>query len=173
MLQMYLCSDPVLREIAAPVAEVTGEIRAQLAEMAVMMDDQNGAGLAAPQVGISRRFLVMKDIKNGDPDIANSPTLKMINPKITAKSAESIRLEEGCLSVLGPDGPVFADVIRPRTATVEWTDEHGKPHVREFTGTAARVVQHEIDHLDGILFIDYLSSAKREMVMRKVKKRKV
>ncbi|MDR1206824.1 MAG: peptide deformylase [Rickettsiales bacterium] len=174
MLQMYLCFDPVLREVAEPVVEIDDYIRDALDQMTVMMDEQNGVGLAAPQVGISKRFLVMRDVqgprKSGAP--SNAPVLKMINPVITAKSSEIIVREEGCLSVLGPDGPVFADVERPDAVTIEWIDETGAQHARDFIGIPARIAQHEIDHLDGVLFIDYLSSAKREMVMNKVRKRK-
>ncbi|MCL1786051.1 MAG: peptide deformylase [Alphaproteobacteria bacterium] len=165
MLEMKLCGDPILRDVAAPVLEITDEIRAALRQMGDMMDAQNGVGLAAPQVGISSRFLVMR--KPGS-------LICMINPKITEKSKDTIVLEEGCLSVLGPDGiPIFVDVARPESIVVEWTDEFGDKHSQKISGIVARVVQHEIDHLDGILFIDYLSSAKREMVMNKVKKRKI
>ena len=82
-------------------------------------------------------------------------------------------MEEGCLSVLGNDGlPVYANVSRPKSVTVEWTDENGDKKMAEMSGVPARIVQHETDHLDGKLFVDYLPSVKREMVMRKVKKRK-
>jgi len=167
MLEMKHCGDSILREVALPVAEITPQIHAMLDRMVAMMNDQNGIGLAAPQVGISQRFLVMKNIrKQGEAGIV----LKMINPWIVAKSMDQSVVEEGCLSVLGPGGPVFADVSRPANVIVAWTDETGAQHKQEFTGFAARIVQHEIDHLDGILFIDYLSSTKREMVMNKVKK---
>ncbi|MCL1902767.1 MAG: peptide deformylase [Alphaproteobacteria bacterium] len=170
---MKLCFDPVLREVATPVTDAAS-VRGALEEMVAVMDEQNGVGLAAPQVGISQRFLVMRDVAGprnpGEP--TDAPILKMLNPIIKSKSPELVIKEEGCLSVLGPEGPVFADVERPAAVTIEWTDENGACHTREFTGVAARIAQHEIDHLDGILFIDYLSSAKREMLMRKVKKRK-
>ena len=176
MLQMHLCFAPILREIAAPVGEITPEIHNALTEMVRMMDTQNGAGLAAPQVGVSKRFCVIRDIRGRDSDDRDpaSPILKMINPRIVAKSAEMITGEEGCLSILGPDNmPVYANVTRPSSVTVEWTDQNGVTHTREFTGIAARIVQHELDHLDGILFIDHLPAVKREMVMNKVKKRKI
>ncbi|MCL2757892.1 MAG: peptide deformylase [Alphaproteobacteria bacterium] len=164
MLEMKLCGDPVLREIAVPVNEITNEIKDAMRQMVGMMDTHHGVGLAAPQVGILSRFLVMK---------AGDEIIRMVNPKITEKSPEIAVLEEGCLSILGPDGiPIFADVARPESVVVEWMDERGRPHNRKFSNTCARIVQHEIDHLDGILFIDYLSSAKREMVMNKVRKRK-
>ena len=166
MLQMKLCGDLVLREKCAPVGEITPDILHALDEMVQMMRDQNGVGLAAPQVNITKRFLVMMN-----PD--TEEVFKMINPKILTKSEKVVTLEEGCLSVLGPDDlPVFADVTRPESVEVEWMDENGKQLAAHMSGLPARIVQHETDHLDGILFIDYLSPVKREMVMRKVRKHK-
>ena len=166
MLQMKLCGDLVLREKCAPVGEITPDILHAMDEMVQMMREQNGCGLAAPQVNITKRFLVMMN-----PD--TEEIFKMINPKIVTKSEEIITMEEGCLSVLGPDDlPVFANVTRPESVDVEWTDENGKPMAAHMSGLPARIVQHETDHLDGILFIDYLSPVRREMVMRKVRKHK-
>lgn len=166
MLQMKLCGDLVLREKCAPVDEITPQIADTLDEMAQMMREQNGVGLAAPQVGILSRFLVMMD-----PD--TETVYKMINPRITARSENMANMEEGCLSVLGPDNlPVFAYVSRPASVTVEWTDENGAPCAAQMSGVPARIVQHETDHLDGVLFIDHLAPVRREMVMRKVRKRK-
>ena len=166
MLQMKLCGDLVLREKCEAVGEITPDILRTLDEMVQMMRDQNGCGLAAPQVNITKRFLVMMN-----PD--TEEVFKMINPKITAKSEKSVVLEEGCLSVLGPDDlPVFANVSRPESVDVEWMNERGEVLAAHMSGLPARIVQHETDHLDGILFIDYLSPVKREMVMRKVRKHK-
>ena len=162
MLQMKLCGDLVLREKCDVVTEITPEILHTLDEMVQMMRDQNGVGLAAPQVNVTKRFLVMT---NPDTD----EVLKMINPVITKRSDETCTMEEGCLSVLGPDDlPVFANVTRPESVDVSWTDENGRQLAAHMSGLPARVVQHETDHLDGILFIDYLSGVKREMLMRKV-----
>lgn len=163
---MKLCGDLVLRQKCEPVEHITDELLATLDEMVAMMDEQNGVGLAAPQVGILSRFLVMMD-----PD--SKQVFRMINPHIVSHSENTCRMEEGCLSVLGNDGlPVFSHVVRPESVVVEWTDEAGDKKMAEMSGLPARVVQHETDHLDGILFIDHLPSVKREMVMRKVKKRK-
>ena len=165
MLQMKLCGDLVLREKCEPVSDITPDILNTMDEMVKMMSDQNGVGLAAPQVGITKRFLVMMD-----PD--TNVIYRMINPKITSKSDKTCVMEEGCLSVLGSDGlPVYADVKRPESVEVEWTDETGKQLAAKMSGTPARIVQHETDHLDGILFIDYLSGIKREMLMRKVNRK--
>ncbi len=166
MLQMKLCGDLVLREKCAAVTEITPQILSVLDEMVDMMAAQNGVGLAAPQVGILQRFLVMMD-----PD--TEIVYKMINPKILSRSEDVVTMEEGCLSVLGGDGlPVFANVSRPQSVTVEWTDENGVQQAAQMSGLPARIVQHETDHLDGKLFIDYLSPVRREMLMRKVRKRK-
>lgn len=165
-LEMKLCGDLVLREKCEPVGEITTDILRAMDEMVQMMREQNGVGLAAPQVNVTKRFLVMMN-----PD--TEEVFKMINPKIITKSDKVVSMEEGCLSVLGPDDlPVFADVVRPESVDVEWTDENGKSLAAHMSGLPARIVQHETDHLDGILFIDYLSPVKREMVMRKVRKHK-
>lgn len=166
MLQMKLCGDLILREKCAPVESVTPDVLSAMDEMVRMMREQNGVGMAAPQVGITKRFLVMMD-----PD--TETVYKMINPKITSRSADTCVMEEGCLSVLGADNlPVYSRVTRPAAVTIEWTDETGAPHAAEMSGLPARIAQHETDHLDGVLFIDYLSPVHREMVMRKVRKRK-
>ena len=166
MLQMKLCGDVVLRTVCAPVSDIDDALLATLDEMVEMMRAQNGVGLAAPQVGILSRFLVMMD-----PD--SETVYRMINPKILSYSDEVCTMEEGCLSVLGNDNlPIFANVSRPQSVIVEWTDEFGKSKTAQMSGLPARIVQHETDHLDGKLFIDYLSPVRREMVTRKVKKRK-
>lgn len=166
MLQMKLCGDVVLRTVCAPVDNITPEILSTMDEMVAMMRDQNGVGLAAPQVGILSRFLVMMD-----PD--SETVYKMINPHIISHSDSTCTMEEGCLSVLGNDGlPVYANVTRPDSVVVSWTNEVGDNLTAQMSGLPARIVQHETDHLDGKLFIDYLSPVRREMTMRKVKKRK-
>ena len=165
MLQMKLCGDLVLREKCTPVSDITPELIRTMDEMVNMMKDQNGVGLAAPQVGFKQRFLVMMDPET-------SEVYRMINPKILSKSEETCVMEEGCLSVLGPDNlPVYSNVRRPSSVKVEWTDEKGNKQTAQMAGIIARIVQHETDHLDGVLFIDYLSGVKREMVMRKVRRR--
>ena len=165
MLQMKLCGDLVLREKCSPVSDITPELLKTMDEMVKMMANQNGVGLAAPQVGITQRFLVMMD-----PD--TNEIYRMINHKILSRSIETCVMEEGCLSVLGADGlPVYSNVRRPESVEVEWTDEHGNRLQAKMSKTAARIVQHETDHLDGVLFIDYLSGVKREMLMRKVNRR--
>ncbi|MFQ6759901.1 MAG: peptide deformylase [Alphaproteobacteria bacterium] len=166
MLQMKLCGDPILRTTCEPVDEINDELRATMDTMVAMMREQSGVGLAAPQVGITRRFLVMMT-----PD--DEKIFKMINPRIVSYGDKTCTMEEGCLSVLGGDNlPVYANVTRPESVVVEWTDEMGKQMSAEMSGVPARIVQHETDHLDGKLFIDYLSGARREMVMRRVRRHK-
>ena len=166
MLQMKLCGDLVLRTKCEPVSDITPELLSTMDEMVSMMHDQRGVGLAAPQIGSLARFLVMMD-----PD--TETVYRMVNPEIVSYGNETCTMEEGCLSVLGNDGlPVFANVTRPSSVIVRWTDETGADKMAEMSGLPARIVQHETDHLDGKLFIDYLSPVRREMTMRKVKKRK-
>jgi peptide deformylase len=165
-LEMRLCGDLILREKCDLVAEITPEIQRTMDEMVKSMEEQCGDGLAAPQVGILQRFLVVTN-----PD--DKQVFKMINPRFISKSEKLCTMEEGCLSVLGNDDlPVYANVSRPESVEVEWTDETGALMRAKMSGYPARIVQHEMDHLDGILFMDYLSPVRREMLMRKVKKYK-
>lgn len=165
-LTMKLCGDLVLRTKCAPVENITPDLLSIMDEMVEMMRAQNGVGLAAPQVGLLSRFLVMMD-----PD--TETVYRMINPRILEHGTDICTMEEGCLSVLGNDGlPVYANVSRPSSVIVEWTDENGKQNTAQMSGLPARIVQHETDHLDGKLFVDYLSPVRREMLMRKVRKRK-
>ena len=164
MLQMKLCGDPILRQRCEPVADITPGLLTIMDEMVEMMRAQNGVGLAAPQIGLASRFLVMLD-----PD--TETVYRMINPKIVSYGNETCSMEEGCLSVLNKKGvPIYAYVTRPQSVVVEWTDEMGEHKMAEMSGYPARIVQHETDHLDGKLFVDHLASVRREMVMRKVKK---
>ena len=119
--------------------------------------------LAAPQVGVLDRLIVMDCVKDGDPE----PTV-MFNPEILAKSDDLNTYEEGCLSI--PEQ--FAEVTRPREVRVGWIDENGNPQEKDFDGLWATCVQHEIDHLNGKLFIDYLGPMKRQMMTRKSQKMK-
>ena len=153
--------DPVLREIATPVAEITDGTRQLLDDMAATMYDAPGIGLAAPQINISQRIIVMDCGKDESPEL-----FKMINPEIISQSdARSVR-EEGCLSI--PDQT--ADVERPAEVEVRYLDENGTSQSLVATGLLAACVQHEIDHLNGVLFIDHISRLKRDMILRRVMK---
>lgn len=166
MMQIKLCGDLVLREKCEEVKEITEDIKSSLDEMVIIMNNQNGVGLAAPQVGITKRFIIIMN-----PDTRE--IYKMINPKITYKSDKFCSMEEGCLSILGNDGlPIYSYVSRPEFISVSYLTENGEKKEDNFNGILARIAQHEIDHLDGILFIDYLSGIRRTMLMKKVKKAK-
>ena len=153
--------DPVLREIATPVAEITDGTRQLLDDMAATMYDAPGIGLAAPQINISQRIIVMDCGKDESPEL-----FKMINPEIISRSDARSVLEEGCLSI--PDQT--ADVERPAEVEVRYLDENGTSQSLVATGLLAACVQHEIDHLNGVLFIDHISRLKRDMILRRVMK---
>lgn len=157
LLTVRLYGDPVLRQVAAPVREITPEIKRIIADMTETMWHQVGIGLAAPQVGVARRILVMDDGKGG--------AQALINPVIESRSG-TIREEEGCLSLPG----IFADVERSRSITVSALDADGKPFSFDASGLRSRVVQHEMDHLDGVLFIDRLDPVMRDRIKRRIKK---
>ena len=130
-LEMRVCGDPILRTTCSPVDEINDELRATLNEMVEMMRQQNGVGLAAPQVGITQRFLVMMT-----PD--DEQIFKMINPQILSRSEKTCTMEEGCLSVLGGDNlPVYANVSRPESVIVEWTEKKGEKLSAEMSGVPA------------------------------------
>ncbi len=156
--------DSVLRQTAEPVERVDDELRTLMDDMLETMYDAPGVGLAAPQIGMLRRVIVMDPAREDDPP---APVV-MANPKILERSAELRVYEEGCLSI--PD--VTAEVERPATARVSYIDRDGKAQETEMEGLLATIVQHEIDHLNGVLFIDYLSRLKRDMIVKKFTKQK-
>jgi len=155
--------DPRLKKLCEPVAEITPELRQLAADMLETMYDAPGVGLAAPQVGVLKRLIVMDCIKDGP-----AQPMALFNPVVTWVSEDLSTYEEGCLSI--PEQ--YADVDRPAEVRVRWTDLEGKAQERQFAGLWATCVQHEIDHLDGKLFIDYLGPLKRQMITRKMAKLK-
>lgn len=162
VLPIVIIPDPILRQTSAPVERVDDELRKFADNMLATMYDAPGVGLAAIQVAQPIRMLTV-DVSEKDDE--PEPQV-FINPKIVQKSDTPNVYEEGCLSI--PD--VYADVERPAEVTVEYLDLSGKQKTILADGMLATVLQHEIDHLDGALFIDYLSKLKREMVIRKFKK---
>jgi len=155
--------DPRLKKLCEPVTDITDDIRRLAADMLQTMYDAPGVGLAAPQVGVTKRLLVMDCIKEGTPE-----PMVMINPVVIWGSEDRTVYEEGCLSI--PDQ--YAEVKRPAMVQVRWTGLDGAVQERQFAGIWATCVQHEIDHLDGKLFIDYLGPLKRQMITRKMEKLK-
>lgn len=156
---------PALRETAQPVENVDDALRLQMDRMLETMYEAPGIGLAANQVNILNRVLVMDVSRREAPDSPRQP-ICMVNPEVIWKSGEPSVMEEGCLSI--PDQ--FAEVQRPAVVRVKYLDYNGHEAELEAEGLLSHCVQHEIDHLDGVLFIDYLSKLKRDMIVRKVKK---
>jgi peptide deformylase len=162
--------DPRLRQVSTPIEAVTDETRQLIADMFETMYHAPGIGLAAVQVGVPIRLLVMdlqepEDAENPESPIIKDPRI-FINPEILWASETTVPYTEGCLSV--PDQ--YAEVLRPDRIRARWQDPDGKVHEEEIDGLMAVCLQHEMDHLEGILFIDHLSRLKRDMVMKKLAK---
>lgn len=154
LLEIRVLGDPVLRQSTTPVAEVTDELRRLAEDMLETMYAAQGIGLAAPQVGRTERLAVV-DV-DGD-------KLAMFNPRIVSTEGPSEKMEEGCLSI--PE--VYGDVDRPTRVVVRFLDQDGQEVERSLDGLIARCVLHEVDHLDGKLFIDYLGPFKRKSALAK------
>jgi peptide deformylase len=158
--RLHLLGSPVLRQRSTPVAAVDDAVRQLVDDLFETMHAAKGVGLAANQVGVARRVAVV-DVGEDDP-----PPLVLINPRIVETSDVVEVAEEGCLSI--PD--IYGDVERPLRVTLEALDRDGRPYRLELTGFKARAVQHEIDHLDGVLFLDHLSAVKRGLLLAKWRK---
>lgn len=158
VLKVRKYGDPILRRKADTIPAVSQEIKGLIADMIETMYHQIGIGLAAPQVGIPLRLIIVDEAKGGG-------ARPLINPAITARHG-SVEGEEGCLSIPG----IFAPVVRAEWVKVGALDGDGVPLELEASGLLARVIQHEIDHLDGILFIDRLDKVARDRIKRKIKK---
>ncbi|WP_425410570.1 peptide deformylase [Hyphococcus sp.] len=154
--------DPRLREVSKPVGQVDEALRELMDDMLETMYDAPGIGLAAIQIGVPQRVIVM-DLAGEDEEPA---PLYFVNPEILDPSEEKKPYEEGCLSV--PD--YYDEVERPARCRVKYLDYHGAEQILEAEGMLAVCIQHEMDHLEGVLFIDYLSRLKRERVLKKLKK---
>ena len=159
ILDIRVLGDPVLRKPTKPVTEVTDELRRLIADMFETMYAAEGIGLAAPQVGRIERIAVV-DVEGRK--------FALINPQVLATSGSPDKAEEGCLSI--PD--IYGDVVRPAEVTIRATDENGNQYEETANDLLGRCFQHEIDHLDGKLFIDYLSPLKRKAALSKWEKAK-
>ena len=161
-LPIVLFPEPILRKRAAPIEHVSAEMLRLLDDMLETMYVAPGVGLAAPQVGVSRRIFVMDGARDDEPPVPRF----MINPEILEKRSEMRVYEEGCLSI--PE--MFADVQRPASVLMRYVDREGEMHEEWLTGHTATVAQHELDHLDGVLFIDHLSRLKRDVLVRRFRR---
>ena len=165
VLPILIHPDPRLKKVCEPVSDLDDDLRALADNMLETMYQAPGIGLAAPQIGVTKRMLVMDCIK--EEGEAPQPMV-LINPEILQSSDDTNEYEEGCLSI--PDQ--FGMVTRPSEVRVGFLDRDGNPQERDFDGLWATCVQHEIDHLNGKLFIDYLGPMKRQMITRKMQKLK-
>jgi peptide deformylase len=161
-LAIITLPDPVLRKVSAPIERVDADVRKLADDMLETMYAAPGVGLAAVQVGALRRLVVLDTAKEEEPP----RPLVLINPEIVSRSEEKRMHEEGCLSI--PD--VRVEIERPARVAVRYLDREGKPQELAAEGLLATAIQHEIDHLNGRLIIDFLSRLKRDMVVRRFKK---
>ena len=159
---ILILPDKRLRSVSKPVVEISDEIRTLVADMFETMYEAPGIGLAAIQVGVPSRVIVM-DLSKRE---AEAEPRVFINPEITRSSEEKSLYEEGCLSI--PD--VHEDVERPTRVKIRYLDLEGKPHEEDAEGLFATCIQHEVDHLNGVLFIDHISKLKRERIIKKFTK---
>jgi peptide deformylase len=163
-LPILTAPDPRLKAKAKPVERVDEGVRQLMDDMLETMYVAPGIGLAAPQVGVSKRVIVLDLAKEGEP----AAPLKLANPEIVWVSDEDVVFEEGCLSV--PEH--YAEVARPAAVRIRYLDYENEEREIEASGLLATCLQHEIDHLDGILFIDHLTALKRNIILRKLLKAK-
>jgi peptide deformylase len=159
---LIILPDPILRQVSSPLEAIGDEARRLADDMLETMYDAPGIGLAAIQIGVARRMLVL-DVSKDDEE---KKPLVFINPEIVKSSDTRSVYEEGCLSI--PD--YYAEVERPAEITVRYLDRDGKEQTVDAVGLLATCLQHEIDHLNGVLFIDHISKLKRDMVIRKFTK---
>ncbi len=160
--EILVAPDPKLKMKARRVETFDDELRKLLDDMVETMYAAKGIGLAAPQIGVPLRAIVM-DLAQDEEDAAPR---KFLNPEIVWESDDEVPCEEGCLSVPGQ----YAEVTRPAQCRVRYQDENGVRHEIDCDGLLAVCIQHEMDHLEGVLFVDHLSMLKRNMILRKVAK---
>ena len=166
LLPIIVAPDPRLKIVSRPVDKVDADTTRLMDDMLETMYDAPGIGLAAPQVGVTKRVIVV-DIARKDKGEEPNP-LKMANPELIATSDDLKSWDEGCLSL--PEH--YAEVVRPSRVAVRYLDENNKRREIEADGVLAVCLQHEMDHLDGILFVDHVSALKRGMILRKLRKAK-
>ena len=150
--EVVLYPDPVLRRVAEPIDRFDDALEQLVRSMFARMKKSNGVGLAAPQIGLRQRVLVLNPTGDAADDLA------LINPTIVSRAGARVAYDEGCLSFPG----IFAEIVRPERCTVQAFDLGGKPLERELDGFTSRIVQHEYDHLEGVLLVDRMSPAERQ-----------
>jgi peptide deformylase len=160
--EILVVPNPVLKQVSAPVAVVTDELRALMDDMLETMYAAPGIGLAAIQVGVPKRVIVMDLAREGEEPAPRH----FVNPEVVWASEETAPFEEGCLSV--PE--IYDEVERPSQVKLKYLNYQGEEVIEDAEGLFAVCIQHEMDHLDGVLFIDHLSRLKREQAIKKVKK---
>lgn len=164
---IIIAPDPELKKVSAPVERVDDGVRGLMDDLLDSMRAANGLGLSAPQIGVLKRVIVVQLPAGEDAGEDEEPDpMFLANPEITWASGETYGGEEGCLSL--PDH--FAEVTRPAGVRVRYLGRDGEAVEQDLEGIAAKCVQHEMDHLDGILFVDYLSALKRNIILRKLAK---
>ncbi|MDR0316257.1 MAG: peptide deformylase [Treponema sp.] len=159
-MRILTLGDELLRHKAEPVADIDSEMAQTAQLMLDALEEGKGIGLAGPQAGISKRIFVVH-VKEDAPRV-------FINPSIIETSQETVKFEEGCLSIPG----IWAEVVRPKTVKIQAWNEKGRPFTLEADGILARVILHEYDHLEGVLFIDRLSEFKQKRILEKIAKKK-
>ena len=164
VLEIIVAPDPRLKRRAEPVAKVDDEVRKIMDDMLDTMYAANGIGLAGPQVGVLKRIIVVDVARDGD----GRQPMQMANPEVIWESDDARSYEEGCLSL--PEH--FAEVIRPEAVKVRYLDRDNEIRTIDADDILATCIQHEIDHLDGVLFVDHISSLKRNMIIKKLQKLK-
>lgn len=164
-LPIYMYGHPVLRAVAEPVTESDDSLKALIADMFQAMYQSEGVGLAAPQIGLSKRLVVIDGtvLAEDFPECADT-RMALINPEIELLDGDPVSRAEGCLSLPG----IAEDVKRVEHLRLRWLDEDMQPHEREFSGFIARIIQHECDHLEGHVFIDHISPIRKQLIRRKL-----
>jgi peptide deformylase len=181
ILPLVIAPDPLLKKVSKPVDKIDDALRGLMKDMVQTMYAERGVGLAAVQVGVLKRVLVMDvdyEIEEHDHHhhhhgdhcnhnhVTNANPRFFVNPEIIESSKDSVSYNEGCLSFPG----ARSEVIRPSTVVVKYLDFNGAEKTESMTGLLATCIQHEIDHLNGVTFVDHISKVKREMILKKIKK---
>lgn len=167
VLPLVIAPDPFLNQPSATIETVDDEVRALLDDMLETMYDSRGIGLAAVQIGQHKRAIVI-DVEWKEDDLSSRNPIKLINAEVVETSERDNSYNEGCLSF--PEQ--YSEVIRPESVTVKYLDENGEEQILEASGLLATCVQHEIDHTDGITFVQHISRLKRDRIVKKLQKMK-